>query len=137
MTKTRVLILGILGIFISYAFEYLFSSYSNFGLSQDIYRGTYKSIFFLSSSIIIIWLLLIFVREEVFRAWIRFAYWWIPLSVIVIFLAAGSGGGSWGIPNIFDQETVSFILSGLFALISLLIILWKHFGHKSAARTGL
>ena len=66
-----------------------------------------------------------FLREEVFRAWLRFAYWWIPLSLVMIYLAAGSGGGGWGIPNIYDQETFAVIFSGLFALISLILIAIK------------
>jgi len=66
-----------------------------------------------------------FLREEVFRAWLRFTYWWLPLSFVMIYLAAGSSGGSFGIPNVLDQETVAFIFSALFALISLILIAIK------------
>ena len=31
-----------------------------------------------------------FLREEVFRAWLRFAYWWIPVSLVFIYLAGSS-----------------------------------------------
>ncbi|MDP2655497.1 MAG: hypothetical protein Q8P17_03110 [bacterium] len=67
-----------------------------------------------------------FLREEVFRAWVRFAYWWIPVSIVLIYLAKDSSGGGFGIPNVLDQESVSFILAALFAFISLLIIVWKY-----------
>ena len=68
-----------------------------------------------------------FLREEVFRAWLRFAYVWMPLSLVVIYLSAGWTGGGFGIPNVLDQETVAIIFSGLFIIISPLLILWKYF----------
>ena len=73
-------------------------------------------------------------REEVFRSWIRFAYWWIPISLFLIYLAGGSSGGGFGMPNVLDQEFVSIILSGLFAIISLLVITWKYFATRGTPR---
>ena len=71
-----------------------------------------------------------FLREEVFRAWLRFAYWWIPVSLVFIYLAGGWSGGGFGIPAVLDQEFVSLILSGLFVLISLLLIAYKYFDSR-------
>ena len=71
-----------------------------------------------------------FLREEVFRAWLRFAYWWIPVSLVFIYLAGGWSGGGFGIPAVLDQEFVSLILSGLFLLISLLLIAYKYFASR-------
>jgi len=71
-----------------------------------------------------------FLREEVFRAWLRFAYWWIPVSLVFIYLAGGWSGGGFGIPAVLDQEFVSLILSGLFVLISLLLIAYKYFASR-------
>ena len=68
-------------------------------------------------------ILLLLVREEIFRAWLHFAYWWIPVSLVFIYLAGGWSGGSLGIPNVLDQEFVSIIFSGLFVIISLGIVL--------------
>lgn len=64
-------------------------------------------------------------REEAFRAWLHFAYWWVPLSLVMTYLAAGSSGGGFGIPNVFDQEFVALILSGLFLIISLFLIIYR------------
>lgn len=72
-----------------------------------------------------------FLREEVFRTWLRFAYVWIPLSLIVIYLSAGWTGGGFGIPNVLDQETVAIIFSGLFVIISLFIILISWFRSRT------
>jgi len=64
-------------------------------------------------------------REETFRAWLHFAYGFVPLSIFLTFLARNSSGGSMGIPNILDQETVAFLLSALFLIISLVIIIYQ------------
>ena len=69
-------------------------------------------------------------RDEVFRTWLRFAYVWIPVSLVFIYLAGGWSGGGFGIPNVLDQESVSIIFAGLFALISLLLIVWKWFATR-------
>ncbi|MDP2665479.1 MAG: hypothetical protein Q8P23_02430 [bacterium] len=74
--------------------------------------------------------LLFLLREEVFRAWLRFAYWWIPVSLVFIYLAGGWSGGGFGIPNVLDQESVSIIFAGLFVVISLLLIIWKYFSSR-------
>jgi hypothetical protein len=64
-------------------------------------------------------------REETFRAWLHFAYGFVPLSIFLTFLARNSRGGSMGIPNILDQETVAFLLAALFLIISLIIIIYQ------------
>ena len=86
--------------------------------------------FFLFLGLLIFSFLTYFLREEVFRAWLRFAYVWIPLSLVIIYLSTGWTGGGFGIPNVLDQETVAIILSGLFIVISLLLILWKYFATR-------
>lgn len=62
-------------------------------------------------------------RNEIFRAWLKFAYVWIPLTLVLTILA----------PE-YDQSllpitkgVVSFLMSVLFLIISFLIILIKYF----------
>lgn len=86
---------------------------------------TIGPLIFLFPFVFVFSLITYFLREEVFRSWLHFAYWWLPLSVVLIWWAAGTSGGGFGMPNILDQETVAFVFSALFALISLLIIIIK------------
>ena len=73
-----------------------------------------------------------FLRDEIFRAWLKFAYWWMPISIFFIFLSANAGGGGgWGIPTILDPEFVSFVFSSLFFIISLLIIITRSFSLRN------
>ena len=63
-------------------------------------------------------------REEVFRSWVRFAAWWVPLSMVLIFITP-TEHGSFGIPGLLDPGFAAFVLSALFLIISFFFILWK------------
>ena len=61
-------------------------------------------------------------REEVYRTWFRFARWWVPVSMVLIFITPEYGGGLF---NPIQKGSVAFITSALFVVISLVIIVWK------------
>lgn len=61
-------------------------------------------------------------REEVFRSWLHFAYWWIPISLLFTLPVPDSrGGGGFGMHS-FGSEDFAMVLSILFFFISLIII---------------
>ena len=66
-------------------------------------------------------------REEIYVAWFRFARWWIPLSMVAIFLSP-EYGSDWMYP--VEKGTVALGTSSLFAAISLAIIAAKYIGRK-------
>ncbi len=78
-------------------------------------------------------------KDEVFTAWISFAKWWVPLSMFAILITPVDDGGSWSIPL---KGPVALLTTGLFFVISLIIICWKHFAlrkktdHEHYLRTG-
>ena len=77
-----------------------------------------------------------FLRDEIFRAWLEFAYWWLPISVIIvsIFAKLSSGGGGWGIPNVLDAGSVSGMLSIIFFVMSIIIIIGESANLKTKKR---
>ena len=83
-------------------------------------------IFFLFLPLFLLSLITYWMREEVFRAWLRFAYWWIPLTILLV-LMTEDGSGGFGVPSIITKESVSMIFSGLFLIISLLLIAQKSY----------
>lgn len=62
-------------------------------------------------------------RDEVFRAWWGFARWWIPLSMLAIFLAP-EYSADWMFS--IEKGTVAFFSSLIFFFISLIIIALKY-----------
>ena len=67
-------------------------------------------------------------RDEIYRAWLRFAYVWIPLSMLLIFLAP-QYSSDWMYP--IEKGTVAFFSSLLFVIISLVLIAWKYLSTRN------
>ena len=66
-------------------------------------------------------------REEIFRAWIKFAVWWIPLSMILI-LISPEYTNDLVLPIV--KGTVAMATSAVFIVVSLFIIARKHFAAR-------
>ncbi len=141
MTKKTVFLTGLIGIIVAY----VLTNPLKFGFCRDTYTfggsvGCLDKLPPMLGLIIGLFAVALFIfslitykmRNEVYRAWLRFAYWWIPISLIFIYLAGGWSGGGFGIPNVLDQESVSIIFSGLFFIISLILIVWKYFSSRQA-----
>lgn len=64
---------------------------------------------------------LLFAKEERFKILVRFAKWWIPASVLIIFFAPE--GSSSYLPFLeLTKESASTVLGILFSIIGLVII---------------
>ena len=66
----------------------------------------------------------LFLRQEVFKTWSKFAMVAIPLGAILIALTPTQGNGSFATPDI-DREIITWFVSILFLAISLIIIAIK------------
>jgi hypothetical protein len=67
---------------------------------------------------------LYFLKEAVYLSWRKFALWYLPIVAVLILSAGGSGSGfnpGYGM----DTESLTFFFSGLFAIISLILIVYK------------
>ena len=78
--------------------------------------------------VLIFSLITYWMREDVYRAWFKFVRWWIPLSMLAIFLAPEYSSS---VLSEIDKGTVTVITSLLFAAISLAIIAAKYISHRS------
>jgi cytochrome bd-type quinol oxidase subunit 2 len=78
-----------------------------------------------SAPVFLLSLILLFLREEIFRSWKHFAYWWLPISAFFIMLAPSTDRGSFDFGMGFDREAVTWFFAVLFFLISLILIIYK------------
>lgn len=62
-----------------------------------------------------------FLREEVFRAWMKFVYWWIPLTMFMILISPEYGQELMPV----EKGTVAVFFSGIFIIVSLIIMIIK------------
>jgi hypothetical protein len=79
-------------------------------------------IFLVSIPIFVISIITYFMKEQIISAWLKFAYWWVPLTMFLVFLASFASGPSY-FPNLLSNRLVSFLMYCLFFIISLIIII--------------
>lgn len=74
-------------------------------------------------------ILLRFTKPSVITAWLPFTAWWLPLSIVLVYI--GSSGGTGLMPFYsYSPIEVATPLAILFGVISLGIIGWKQFLSK-------
>lgn len=71
-------------------------------------------------------IVLMFVRDNVWKIWLRLAAWWLPLSIIAIAITP-TWSSSWFSLFSFVKEDFAMIMASLFTAISLILIVWKQF----------
>lgn len=81
---------------------------------------------FYSISLLLISFILLFLRSEIYASWWKFARIYLPLALLLILIMGlSSSDGSWGVSADFDAEITIWLTSGLFLVISLIIIAVK------------
>ncbi|TSD05092.1 MAG: hypothetical protein Greene07147_804 [Parcubacteria group bacterium Greene0714_7] len=61
---------------------------------------------------------------KAFSSWFKFALWWVPFSILVITITPTTSN-SWMPLYSFVREDTAWFMGGVFAVISLGIIVWK------------
>jgi len=84
------------------------------------YLGDY---FLLFLPILLFSMITYFIKEEVFKAWLKFTYWYFSIYVLVILLLSGMGGGGGYLIGPLDSEFFAINLSGLYIIISFFLVL--------------
>ncbi len=101
------------------------------GLVGDVINSDTFLLIFLTIPLFILSLITYKMHDEVFRAWWRFARWWVPVIMIVTFLLENAGGGGgWGMNGgAFDAFFIG-IFYVIFIVISLVKIFNAYFKTK-------
>ena len=66
-----------------------------------------------------------FLKEGVFKAWLKFTYWYFPIYILVILFLSDRGSGGYLMGPVFNSEFFALTLSGLFVIISLILVIYK------------
>jgi hypothetical protein len=62
-------------------------------------------------------------RDEVFRLWLRFVYWWIPFSMFLTLITPNANGGYF--VSLWDNEMTAIFSSFIFVIVSTILIIYK------------
>lgn len=85
-------------------------------------------LFFLPVAII-----LIFVQQSIFKSWLKFAAWAIPVSIFYIWTTPVTSGAYMDFFP-FYRDDAARLAGGVFAAASLILIIWKYFSARRGVR---
>lgn len=121
--KKSVLLFGIIG-----SIFFLLLTYSTeIGICKSSYKSCFEAYDKFAEAIFILFpvfllsLITYKLREEIFQAWLRFSYFWVPLTILLTFLAPEYDNTL--VP--ITKGVVSFWMSAAFFIISLGIVIFK------------
>ena len=137
--KKQVKISLLISVFITVIAFVITSFPTEIGFCRNIYANSgylmgsnclvgmniFSILFFFSSTTFFSLIPLYFLKEGVYLSWKKFALWYIPIVAIILLISPQSGGGGFNPGYGFDQESLTFFFSGLFAVISLILITYK------------
>lgn len=119
MKRFLVLTVTLAGIVIGSLFDYY--NTADFTVGEPLFR--------LSLAASVPSFVIAFFTPKVLESWLKFAAWWLPLSVILI-ASTPVTQNSWLPLYSPDKETITWFMAGLFAGISLILIAWKSLKRK-------
>ena len=116
--RNRLLAIGLLGTVVFVIF--LYPDYIGLRTYHDIsYSIARASLIF---PVLLFFVLgFLFTKKTPPSSWVSFSFLWVPLTLFAVFLSPVHGSPFLPI----NQSLVSFLMSGLFVLISLIIVLVK------------
>lgn len=82
-------------------------------------------------AVFLVSLFMIFLREEIFRAWIKFVLCFIPIYIILVFYAPDYSND---LIFALDKKRTALLLARLFFIVSLLIIAIKSWRLRKTAK---
>src|ERR1051325_9431162 len=71
-----------------------------------------------------------FLREEVYKTWVRVALVWLAISMILIAITPDITPGGFGPQISFGKSDVALLTSGASVIISIVTIAWKYFSPR-------
>lgn len=135
-TKKYVLIGTLTLVIVEYATIYpekfgICRLISNTNCIYGFFDNSFRDPFFILSLFLLATVLLaILFRDQIFRTWLKFSFWVFPLTVLVTMVQPNGGGGYF--PSLITKEIVSWWAGGAFAVISLVLITYKHLTLKKS-----
>ena len=81
-----------------------------------------QPLFMDSIALFIVFLLLFFLPSVYFKAWLKYAAWFIPVAVVWIISSDVTCGGGLGLGICFDKELATWWSSGIYLVLSLIVI---------------
>jgi hypothetical protein len=131
ITKKQTLLVSIIGVVV---FTIISTLSEHYGCKEDLFffcRDAYSwfvyILHYIPVSILAVSLLTYKMKDSIYYAWLKFAYVWVPLTIILTILAPEYDSSF--VP--LTKGAVSFLMSLAFLIISLILIIVKYIRTKT------
>lgn len=79
----------------------------------------FEPLFYFSLATIPLSIALLFANDTAFRALLRFARWWLPLTILVVWMAPAHGGGWMPLYPELTKDSLALIMGGIATVVGL------------------
>jgi len=138
LTKKKILIGSLLAVVLFFVSVYYYKVglCSLYNHSCSVFFDTISAALLIYMPVLLLSLLTYRMHDDIFRQWIKFAAWFVPVDMLVsavTFYAATSriGGGLGDLVAGAISTSIVLGLAVLFTVISFVIIAWKYFSARS------
>jgi hypothetical protein len=125
LTKRNVLIiatlLSVVDILLLYPWQLGICARESYSCANNV-QGM-SAIFDIFIPVLIFSFLTYKMSDEVFRAWLRYALWWVPLTMLCVFFASSDQSQSLPAPSTKALLDIGMVL--IFVIVSIVIIVSK------------
>ena len=95
------------------------------GVIHQMFPYIITPLYLFSSAFLLVAIILAFVPRTIFNSWLRLAAWFVPLSLIIIFITPVTSN-SW-MPIFFvSREEISLYLGIAFSAVSIILVIYKY-----------
>lgn len=101
---------------------------TTFSCIEPLGNNIGQPLFMGSLVLVIIFLILFFLPHNFFRAWLKYVAWFIPVAILWIATSDVNCGGY--LPVCFDKELATWWSSGIFLVLSLIVIIAASFQRR-------
>jgi hypothetical protein len=128
VTKKNTLLVAIIGItiFIVSVFPELFKLCGSINIQCGNFFETTAEIMMIFVVVFLLSLATYPLSEKIFSAWVKFAKWWVPLTIILSILSAFGEQPSY-MPSMISPDIISLFMTSILLAVSLILIAHKYF----------
>lgn len=102
----------------------------NFVCEGRLTEALGQPLLFSSITLLFVFLILLFLPQNYFKAWLKYATWFIPVAILWIATSDVNCGGY--LPVCFDKELATWWASGMYLVLSLVVIIVTYFTRRTS-----
>jgi len=120
MKKIILIVSGIISVILGILIFVELNNLCNYSICRDIYN-IFVLFSFIFPFVFFFSFITYFLKDQIFQTWFKFSRIWVPISILLTIITPG-GSASFFV-SLWDKQMTAIVMSGLYIVISLMIII--------------